>query len=109
MYARRARGGALWRTFRIFILVSILIGVVLVTPAPAHSPDVLLPVDQRKVAFAPARLRVRTMMITVSSDEGHEHAGVVSPAIHRVRGLIPIDAYDRFFRSDFTYIQTLGL
>ena len=27
-----------------------------------------------KVAFEPARPRVRTMMITVSSDEGHEHA-----------------------------------
>lgn len=74
MYARRARGGALCRAFRIFIIISVLIGVVLITPAPANPPDVISIVDRMKVAFEPARPSVRKMVITVSSDDGHEHA-----------------------------------
>ena len=58
MDARRARGGALYRASRVVILVVVLLGVVLLTPAPGAPPDVMSLVDQMKGAFEPVRLGV---------------------------------------------------
>lgn len=104
-------------------------------------------VEQMKAAFEPVRPSLRKMVITVSSDKGHDHArwtaGVArkqmadgkrnlivilepdsmsrnallvqergdqedtmwlfNPSIQRVRGIMPVDAYEHFLRTDFTF------
>jgi outer membrane lipoprotein-sorting protein len=54
------------------------------------------------VILEPESMRSNALLIWERGDQ-EDMMWLYSPAIQRVRGIVPVDAYERFFRTDFTY------
>jgi outer membrane lipoprotein-sorting protein len=147
MMTGRQHHRTLFPLSRLLLLSGFVVGLPTAAPAAADPPEVMTIVDQMKAVFEPGRPSLRKMVITVSSDEGHEKARwiagvarkefpdgkrnlivllepesvranalliferggqedvmwVYAPSVQRVRGIMPVDAYEHFLRTDFTY------